>query len=869
MKIELLGRTSLIFSIAVLLVCAFNIKINAQNLSDSIYHDLDELVADYPSLTSINTYQLKIKEEYSNLNTDEERMALLIMHCNLGYYLKEYEKHYDAIHHYQKAWSLYNNYDLTNYDIIEYCLKPFGNLLTITGNFADAENIIKHYMKLAKSQKKEDVYTAGVINLSVVYHNIGSYHDALELLESHLEKETISEAQKGLIENNIATNLLALEMHDEAKRSIESQKNKSVSGLKTKVQLLIKEKEYAAARKVFDEIELLLIERKSPRQLAKFYVEKASFHFYISEKDSALTLLHNAFRLLLPGIELEEVKQNSSLLYPENTFIDIFDGLAEYSEGLNNKLNYYDLSFYVSGLLMDKINDSQSQLIFQTSNRKRSEKCLRLLFNEFQDSNNDSLIWRGLKYAEQNKVRVLKGSLSRKSLIEQYPNDSLLKYQKQIFEEQQSLIGELVRKQFSNPNDKKESMLSQKFIALSIKISETQNLINEKYPHSALRNKIKFDSLQKQLQTDDAQMLYYFFGDEDLYSFKIDQSNISWVKNRVGDDFKDELVQFIQLFESPSLINNDIQYFVSQSFKFNQLLGNDINEKHRNLIIIPDGLLSFLPFEALMKEEINHSNFNKMPFWLKDHTISYNASLDFYQQNKTEISLENIYGVFPIYKNTDRYLKSSEKEAEMIRDKFNAKIDQNENATKTNFLDHANQFDVLHLSAHASGGSFSVPAYIEFIDDVLLLPELYAQSLETSLVVLSACETGVGKIIKGATPMSLARGFHFAGAKNILMTQWKVNDFATFNLMNHFYEDLQRNKSPAISIRKAKISYLDDKSINNLEKSPYYWAGFTYYGKPINGNQTDANFKFLYIAILCVIILLFGFYASRSVQKKQ
>ncbi|ADR23697.1 tetratricopeptide repeat domain protein [Marivirga tractuosa] len=867
MKIELLARISVISLISVLLV--FNSKISAQDLSDSIYHDVDELVADYPSLTSINTYQLKIKEEYSNLKTDEERMALLIMHCNLGYYLKEYQKHYDAIHHYQKAWSLYHNYDLTNYDIIEYCLKPLGNLLTITGNYADAENIITQYMRIAKSQKNEEAITAGIINLSVVYHNIGNYQDALQLLESHLEKETISEEQKGLIENNIATNLLALQMHDEVKKRVENQKKESVPSLKTKAQFLIKEKEYDAASKVLDEVESLLIESNSPRQLAKFYVEKASFHFYRSEKDSALGLLHKAFNLLLPGIELEEVKQNSSLLYPENTFIDIFDGLAQYSEGLNRKLSYYDLSFYVSGLFINKINDSQSQLIYQTSNRDRSEKCLQLLFKEFQYSNNDSLIWRGLKYAEQNKARVLKGSLHRKSLIEEYPNDSLLQFQQYLIEEQQSLIGELVRKQFSNHQDEKESMISQKFIEINIKISETQNLLNEKYPHSSLRNKIKFDSLQNQLQTDDAQLLYYFFGVEDLYSFKIDQSNISWVKNKASEDFKNELVQFIQLFESPSIINNDIPHFIDQSYKYHQLLGKDIIEQHKNLIIIPDGLLSFLPFEALMKEKVEHRNFNKMPFWLKDHTISYNASLEFYQQNQKEISLKSIYGAFPIYKNTDRYLKSSEEEAKMIRDKFKGEIDQNENATKVNFLENANRFDILHLSAHASGGSFSLPAYVEFIDDVLLLPELNAQKITASLVVLSACETGVGKIIKGATPMSLARGFHFAGVKNVLMTQWKVNDFATFNLMNHFYEVLQSKQSPSNAIQKAKISYLDDESINNLEKSPYYWAGFTYYGKPINGDQTNTNFRYFYIIFLIAIIFLLGLYAFRRVQKKQ
>ena len=859
----------LIFSLSVLLICVINIKTNAQNLSDSIYNDLDELVAGYSSLTSINTYQLKIKEEYSTLKTNEERMALLIMHCNLGFYLKEYDKHYDAIHHYQKAWNLHKNYELINYDIIEYCLKPLGNLFTITGNFADAENIITHYMKLAKSQKNEEAYTAGVINLSVVYHNIGNYHEALELLEDHLEKGNFSETQKELIENNISTNLMALQMHDEAIKNVESQKKKSVSNLKTKAQLLIKENEYAAVSKVFDEIESLMIEKKGARQLARFYVEKASFHFYRSEKDNALSLLHKAFELLLPGIKLEEIMQNKSLLYPENTFVAIFDAFAQYSDGFNRKLTYYELSFYVEELLIDKINDPQSQLIYQTANRKRSEKCIQLLFNEFQKSNNDSLIWNALNLAEKNKAKVLKGSLSRRSLIERYPNDSLLQFQQQLIDEQQSLIGELVRNQFSNPDEEKISMLNQDLIELSFKISETTNLINEKYPQSSLNREGDFKSLQLQLQTDDAQMIYFFFGDEDLYSFKIDQSNIRWEKYKIDDDFKNELVQFIQLFESPSLINNDIPDFVDQSFKFNQILGNNVNEKNRNLIIIPDGLLSFLPFEALLKKKISYSNFNRMPFWLKEHTISYNPSLDFYQQNQKDISLENIYGVFPIYENTDRYLKSSEKEAEMIRDEFKGQIDKNENATKASFLEKANQFDVLHLSTHASGGSFSVPAYIEFIDDVLLLPELYAESLNASLVVLSACETGVGKIIKGATPMSLARGFQFAGVKNILMTQWKVNDFATFNLMNHFYEDLQNNKSPSSAIQKAKISYLDDKSINNLEKSPYYWAGFTYYGKPINGDQTNTGFKYIYIIILSAIIFLLGLYVFRRFQKKQ
>jgi len=869
MKVELFGGTSLVFSISALLISIFSFNIQAQNLSDSIYHDLDELVSEYPSLTSINAYQLKIKKSYSHLESDEERLALLIMHCNLGFYLKEYEKHYDAIQHYQEAWSLYENYDLTNYDMIEYCLKPLGNLFTITGNFTDAENIITHYMKLAQSQKNKEAYTAGVINLSVVYHNIGNYHDALKLLKNHLEKGNISEAQESLIENNIATNLLALEKNEEAQNRLENQEKRSISSLKNKAQLLLEKEEFELAEEVLKEIELLITEKKSPRQLAKFYVEKSSFHFIQLEKDSALKSLDKALKLLLPTIEIEEITQNRALLYPENTFIDIFDAFAQYSDGLSNKLSYYDLSFYVEDLLMNKINDPQSQLIYQTSIRKRSEKCLQLLFTEFKNSNNESFIWRALSYAEKSKAKILKSALNRKSLIEQYPDDSLLHFQQQLFEEQQSLVGKLVREQFSGPDEEHESKLSKKFIALSFKISEVQNQISEKYSGSSIGDETNLRILQQQLKSDEAQMLYFFFGEEGLYSFTLEQSNISWEKYRINDAFKNELVQFIQLFESPSLINNDISNFVNSSFKLNQILGNSINEKHRNLIIIPDGLLSFLPFEALINEKIDHNNFSNMPFWLKKFTVSYAVSLEFYQENQKEIELESLYGSFPIYENTNRYLKSSEKEAEMIRGRFKGKIDQDEMATKANFLENANQFDVLHLSAHASGGSFSVPAYIEFIDDVLLLPELYAQSLETSLVVLSACETGVGKIIKGATPMSLARGFHFAGVNNILMTQWKVNDYATFKLMNHFYENLQNGKSPSNAIQNARLSYLEDQSMSNLEKSPYYWAGFTYYGKPDNDNQDPIELKYLMITGLVAAMILIGFFVMWRIQRKQ
>ncbi|WKV10901.1 CHAT domain-containing protein [Marivirga harenae] len=837
----------------------------AQNLADSIYNDLDQLVESYPSLSSINTEQLRIDEHYSNLRTDEERLALVIMRCNLAFYLKEYEKHYDAIQQYQKAWKLYHSHNLKNYDIIEYCLKPLGNLLTMTGNFAEAENVIVQYMHMAESDNDEESYTAGVINLSVVYNNIGNYQEALELLRSHLKKANPNKNQKELIENNIASNLLALDKHKEVKDKIKENGAKSISALKIKVQSYIEEEEYAAARTLFKEIEKLLIKDNSSRQLAKFYVEEASFYHLISKKDSAQILLKSALNLLLPNIELEEIRKNYSLLYAENTFIDIFDAFALYSEQLNLKLEYFKLSFYVEELLLKKINDPQSKLIFQTSYRKRSEKCLKLLYDEFQSNQNDSLIRNAFEYAENSKTRVLKESANSKSLLKRNPEDSLLIKKEVLLNKQQSFIGELIRRRLSNSEDTL-NRINQDFIDLSYQLSEVQKNIEEKYPE--IKNtESDLEALQQQLKIDDAQMLYYFYGEQDLYLFHIDENDAIWQKISLQDRFTEQLVHFVRSFESPTVINSNTENYVNSAFELNQILGVGLNEERENLVIVPDGLLSFLPFEALLTDDVLHSNYSKMPFLIRKYKLSYNLSSSFYIENQKELDLESLYGVFPVFKESKRYLKYSEHELELIAGIFEDNFDTYQNATRSNFLTNSNQYDILHLSTHAMGGSFAIPAYIEFTDDVILLPELYSLNLDADLVVLSACETGVGQIIKGATPMSLARGFQYAGVQNILMTQWKVNDFATSKLMEDFYKELVKNKAPSTAIRKAKISYLDDTSISGIEKSPYYWAGFTYYGKIKQEKQTWMDLKYIILLGLSAVIVLLLFYFFSRIKR--
>ena len=110
----------------------------------------------------------------------------------------------------------------------------------------------------------------------------------------------------------------------------------------------------------------------------------------------------------------------------------------------------------------------------------------------------------------------------------------------------------------------------------------------------------------------------------------------------------------------------------------------------------------------------------------------------------------------------------------------------------------------------------------------LWLRDMYNMRISAELVVLSACETALGKEIKGEGVMSMVRGFMYSGTPRVLASLWKVDDVATADLMEEFYNQmLMGGKTPAAALREAQIRQLNKKS----KQSPYYWAGFQLHGE--------------------------------------
>jgi CHAT domain-containing protein len=110
---------------------------------------------------------------------------------------------------------------------------------------------------------------------------------------------------------------------------------------------------------------------------------------------------------------------------------------------------------------------------------------------------------------------------------------------------------------------------------------------------------------------------------------------------------------------------------------------------------------------------------------------------------------------------------------------------------------------------------------------LLSLEDIYSLNLPVDMVVLSACETALGKEVKGEGVMGLTRGFMYAGASRVVASLWKVNDVATTQLMAGFYRSMEQDHLPvAAALRKAQLEMANDKRW----ASPYYWAGFELQG---------------------------------------
>jgi CHAT domain-containing protein len=211
-------------------------------------------------------------------------------------------------------------------------------------------------------------------------------------------------------------------------------------------------------------------------------------------------------------------------------------------------------------------------------------------------------------------------------------------------------------------------------------------------------------------------------------------------------------------------------------------------------------------------------------------------------------------------------------EVTKLKELYNGEFYVGLQANETVFKDCAPKYGILHLAMHGlvnqKDPEYSGLALTEDQskdeDNFLYAYEIKQLGLHAGLVVLSACETGVGKYQRGEGVVSIGRGFMYAGAPSLLMTLWNLNDQSGAVIVEQFYKNLSEGMEKDEAIRQAKLFYLDNYPPEYTH--PFMWAAFVQVGDyssiQIN-HKTNWNY-YIIGAVVILLVLLLSIFKTRK-----
>lgn len=856
-----------IVRILFLLFCIAN-AFSQQHSVDVIYSSLDSYLEN-PNPERLKQLQNSI-ESISETNK-EVQLAKTIAYCNIGYIESQNASFQKAIDSYEKAKNLYFSENLSNYDIVEFCLKPLGNIYIKTQALSEAENTIKHYILFAKETGQSKQEIAGILNLSVLYHNRGEFEKAKTILLQALEIEPDNQDLK----INLATTFFALNQKVETKKilnEISLTPPINVSVYQLLAQVYLSEKDYKNAITSLQK-GLKLIQKTSNvnvREVSKIQLSLAETYFASGQALNSLSELQKIYIQLIPSYKKEQQMPTKEQLYAETVLMDALDLNAKIFSAENKPieaLKAFDLASEINNFLFAHLTIQNSKLISQQNVKRRSELMMELFFQQYQTTKNLDWIEKAINTDSKSKGRVVSDAVFLKNIIQSQGGDNSKKLQE--LQQELSYLGNEIRNQSKKKNldlrklAKLEKSYSQLLTKQRLLYDDLQLEIKDKS-----NSRLHVNELKEKTARLNQTIVSYFMGSDNIYQIVISEEKLAFYKltdtKEDYETFRESIRTYNQFFESPANINNDVSAFVEASFTLYKKLNLPIS---KNLVIIPDGILSFVPFQTLITETTDFQDYSKMPFLVFKSSVSYLLSLkDYLREDKLQKE-QSVLGVFPVFKDSPEELSYSVYEAEAINKLFPAKTLMELDATSEMFYSESNNHSILHISSHALGGTFNDEASIQFYDRALNIEELYGLNLSVDLVVLSACDTGIGKLIKGEGALSLARAFQYAGAQNVLFSLWQVNDKSTAELMAFYYKNLKNTQSRDYAVHQASLDHLKDKSIDNTRKSPYYWGAFVYYGTTDIPQKSDFFDLYLIVGglvLLVILILIFYSYKRKK-----
>lgn len=347
---------------------------------------------------------------------------------------------------------------------------------------------------------------------------------------------------------------------------------------------------------------------------------------------------------------------------------------------------------------------------------------------------------------------------------------------------------------------------------------------------------VKLKTFQNSLD-DNSVFLEYAFGSNSLFCYTITKNDIFVKRLNLSEKKLNDYILFFRKSIARGKWNPNDTMWKAPSLNLYKLLIESLNnnaviKKHKNIIISPTRSLNLLPFAALIKS----SNNNELNYLIRDKVLSITNSSEGYYWRQLQ-SISNVNSLLALSPNPDNLSFSKNEILEIPKTLFNqSKLLIGKNATLNNFLQNILTSDVIHFAGHASINNIN-PFYskLNFSDGDLELFQILKYRIPAKLIILSACESGIGLGTVNNLPtdidlVSFPRAWITTGAKSVISTQWLVEDKSSYLLMKKFYKSLLLNKDKnildfAAALTDAQFSIATSQETKQYSH-PFYWAEF-------------------------------------------
>lgn len=522
-------------------------------------------------------------------------------------------------------------------------------------------------------------------------------------------------------------------------------------------------------------------------------------------------------------------QSKEDLIVANNLYFIASDMFAEfYQKGkYNNSLKFFNQEI-ASGLLT-------TQLLIDPNDKSKIKKILNRIEN-----NSSQHLWNIFELKNSQNLKV--------------PPSLIRNLNELVFEKN------AVEQQLKGSSEKKG--LEKKLADLDKKITKVKASINEKdQSYETFKSgNFSIEDIQKKL-TNNQLMIKYVVTDKNVYAFAIQNSSIELLHLGEAESIKKIVNQQVEQINSI-----DGNYAKTAKLLYEKIVSPVLeNHSAQVIVFVPEDFLNGVSFESLTNK--------KGQLLVQNYHTSYAYSVKLWDilqtKQKAVNNLNRFVSFAPNYakiptqnqmrglRRADLFdLAEAKKEAQKISDLFDGKLYLNEEASRKNFLQATTDFSFHHLAMHSLLDKEYAKSSLVFSgNQKVLFDELYQLNFPSKLVVLSACNTGIGAEESGEGMMSLSRALTYSGVKSSVYSLWQVPDKETSEIMIAFYENLKEGQPKDEALANAKRDFIQN---NPMKNHPFYWAGFVVNGD-ISPIQKSTNW-WLYVGIgLTVGLLIFLF----------